>query len=411
MIVAALSAAYGAVATWRRRWYARRPERRYRLTQPVISVGNLRVGGSGKTPATAHIARVLLERGERPVILSRGYARQHAAAGVTVVSDRSRVLTDVAHAGDEPFLLAHLLPGVPVLVCANRYQAGLEAEARFSASVHVLDDGFQHVKLARDIDLLLVDADDLVDRVLPAGRLREPLANASIADAVITPCVDRDTARSIAVTLGVADAFIMTRTLGSAVLLSGAGAPSHTAGFSADGLAMHAPESVAAGMATDAPGFAASDVVTGAPVFTAADVATDAPMFAIAGVATDAPVFAVAGIARPERFFDDLRTAGVSVCGTQTFADHHQFSQQDIARIVDAARARGATAVVTTEKDAVRLGSLDTSALPFAAVPLRARIEPADEFSAWLAERLVRARVQHGVPGKPAREGRSAVRP
>jgi tetraacyldisaccharide 4'-kinase len=365
VIVAALSAAYGAVATWRRRWYAQSPERQYRLTQPVISVGNLRVGGSGKTPATAHIARVLLDRGERPVILSRGYARQQANAGVTVVSDRSRVLTDVAHAGDEPFLLARMLPGVPVLVCANRYHAGLEAEARFSASVHVLDDGFQHVKLARDIDLLLVDADDLADRVLPAGRLREPLANASIADAVITPGVDRDTARSIAVNLGVADAFVMTRTLGSAVLLSGTGALPHATSVS-----------------------------------TVAGLATNAPVFGIAGLATDTPVFAIAGIARPERFFDDLRAAGLRVCGTQAFPDHHQFSRQDIVGIVDAARAHGAAAVVTTEKDAVRLGSLDTSALPFAAVPLAARIEPAEEFGTWVTERLVRAR-----------EGRSAVRP
>ena len=340
MTVAALSAAYGAVATWRRRWYAASPSRRVHLSQPVISVGNLRVGGSGKTPATACIAALLLERGERPVILSRGYARQRASADVTIVSDRSRVLTDVAHAGDEPFLLARALPGVPVLVCVNRQRAGLVAEARFDASVHVLDDGFQHVKLARDIDLLLVDVDDLTDRVLPGGRLREPLANASLAHAIITPGPSRDTARSIAKRLRVSDAFAMTCVLGLPTALSG-----------------------------------------GAPL------------------AADAPVLAVAGIARPERFFNDLRTSGFNVCGTQVFPDHHVFTERDLTAIVSNARAYGATGVVTTEKDAVRLTGMDLSALSFSAVPLLARIEPAEEFATWLTERLARARASRSSVG------------
>ena len=338
MIGAALSAAYGAVATWRRRWYGGRPSRRVHLSQPVISVGNLSVGGSGKTPATACIARLLVERGERPAILSRGYARQHASTDVTVVSDRSCVLADVAHAGDEPLLLAQSLPGVPVLVCANRHRAGLVAEAQFEATVHLLDDGFQHVKLARDIDLLLVDAVDLADRVLPGGRLREPLANASLAHAVIVPGVDGTTARAIAEQLGVAHAFVMTRALGPATALPGS-----------------------------------------------------------APLAPDASVFAVAGIARPERFFADLRTIGVKLSGTRVFPDHHQFTPRDIAAIVDDARAAGAAAVVVTEKDAVRLTGMDLSATAFAAVPLLARIEPAEAFATWLIERLVRARASRGA--------------
>ena len=340
MIVAALSAAYGAVATWRRRWYAGNPSRRVHLSQPVISVGNLRVGGSGKTPATACIAALLLDRGERPVILSRGYARQHASADVTVVSNRSRVLADVAHAGDEPLLLAQSLPGVPVLVCADRHRAGLVAETQFEATVHVLDDGFQHVKLARDIDILLADESDLADRVLPGGRLREPLANASLAHAVIVPGLDGPAARSIARQLGVADAFTMTRALGPATTLSGS-----------------------------------------------------------LPLAPDAPVLAVAGIARPERFFDDLRASGVRLAGTHSFPDHHHFTSRDIAAIVDFARGAGATGVVVTEKDAVRLTGMDLSALPFAAVPLLARIEPADVFARWLAERLARARASRSPAG------------
>ncbi|MEQ1907343.1 MAG: tetraacyldisaccharide 4'-kinase [Vicinamibacterales bacterium] len=333
MIGAALSAAYGAVATWRRRWYAGRPSRRVHLSQPVISVGNLRVGGSGKTPATACIAQLLVEHGEHPAVLSRGYARQHASTDVTVVSDRSRVLADVAHAGDEPLLLAQSLPGVPVLVCADRHRAGRVAETQCGATVHILDDGFQHVGLARDIDIILADASDLTDRVLPGGRLREPLANASVAHAVIVPGVDGQTARGIAEQLGVAHGFVMTRALGPASALPGS-----------------------------------------------------------APLAPDASVFAVAGIARPERFFDDLRTFGVKLAGTRVFPDHHQFTQRDIASIVDSARGVGATSVVVTEKDAVRLTGLDLSATAFAAVPLLARIEPAEAFATWLLERLARAR-------------------
>jgi len=336
VIVNALSAAYGAAATWRRRWYA---SRTLRLARPVISIGNLRVGGTGKTPAVDCIARLLLEQGERPAILTRGYARRKASADVTIVSDSERVLTDVAHAGDEPMLLARALPGVPVLVCADRHRAGLQAEAQFGATVHLLDDGFQHVRLWRDVDLLLVDERDLVDRVLPAGRLREPLANAAAAHAVIVPATaGDDSARMIAERLAVPEVFRAARSLGRPVMIG--------------------------------QGYSPFDETQ--------------------------RLFAVAGIARPERFFDDLRAAGLTMAGTLEFRDHHPFEPDDVRRIVDAARASGATVVVTTEKDAMRLEGLDLSAMPFAAVPLHTSIEPADVFSAWLAGRLSGARAQGG---------------
>ena len=153
MIVEALSVVYGAAASWRRRWYAATPSRVSRLSRPVVSVGNLRVGGTGKTPAVAAIAQLLLDLGERPAILSRGYARQQPSGGVTIVSDGSQVLADVAHAGDEPLLLARTLPRVPVLVCSDRHRAGRVAETDLAATIHLLDDGFQHVQLWRDVDL------------------------------------------------------------------------------------------------------------------------------------------------------------------------------------------------------------------------------------------------------------------
>jgi tetraacyldisaccharide 4'-kinase len=186
-----LSGAYGRIALLRRAWYAR-PGRRRRLNHRVISVGNLSTGGSGKTPVVAELARLLRDRGERPVILTRGYGRRDTAEGVLVVSDGARVLEPVARSGDEPQLLARSLTGVPVLVSADRYIAGLFAEKHFEPTVSILDDGFQHLQLERDIDLLLVSPADLDDRVLPSGRLREPLDAACFADAVLVPGTDDD---------------------------------------------------------------------------------------------------------------------------------------------------------------------------------------------------------------------------
>ena len=111
--MSALSALYGRVASARRAWFARRAHAVRRLPVPVVSVGNLVVGGSGKTPVAAHVARLLLDRGERPAILSRGYARREFQDGVVVVSDGTSVLERVERAGDEPFMLAHALPGDP----------------------------------------------------------------------------------------------------------------------------------------------------------------------------------------------------------------------------------------------------------------------------------------------------------
>jgi tetraacyldisaccharide 4'-kinase len=154
LILNVLSSVYSAAVSWRRRWYARDESRRDRLSRPVISVGNLRVGGTGKTPVVAHLARLLLEHGERPAILTRGYGRIRPSDAVTIVSDETTVLAELADAGDEPLMLARALAGVPVLVGANRYRCGRVAERQFGVTVHLLDDGFQHVTLDRDVDLM-----------------------------------------------------------------------------------------------------------------------------------------------------------------------------------------------------------------------------------------------------------------
>jgi tetraacyldisaccharide 4'-kinase len=171
----------------RRDWYQARPERRRRLDVPVISVGNLVSGGSGKTPVVAAIARLLQAHGERPAILSRGYGRKEHPTGVLVVSNGLEVAEPVWRTGDEPLMLARALPGVSVLVCPDRYTAGVVAVGALGATVCLLDDGFQHIQLERDVDLLLVSMDDLVEPLLPFGHLREPVDAGQLADAVLVP--------------------------------------------------------------------------------------------------------------------------------------------------------------------------------------------------------------------------------
>jgi tetraacyldisaccharide 4'-kinase len=296
-----LSAAYTRVARLRRAWYGH-PGRSRRLPYPVISVGNLSMGGSGKTPVVAALARLLRQRGERPVILTRGYRRRHATEGVLVVSDDQRVLEPVERSGDEPQMLARTLPGVPVLVGADRYLAGVFAGRHFGATVSILDDGFQHVQLERDVDLVLVSVDDLNDRVLPAGHLREPLAAAHLADAVLVSGSEEDVS-SVARALGHPTAWRVAVRYGS---------------MCGVGRALSDPRN---------------------------------------------RIVAFAGIARPERFFNTLRSLGYDVVRELTFPDHHWYRASDIAAIKAAARDANATLIVTTEKDVVRC-DLQCAVLP-----------------------------------------------
>ncbi len=327
-----VSAAYATVARTRRRHYERWPERQRRLRRPVVSVGNLSVGGSGKTPAVAHIARLLVEAGERPAILTRGYRRRQPTDGVLVVSDGRNILADLPRAGDEPLMLARALPGVAVLVGADRYLSGLLAEHRLGCSVHLLDDGFQHVRLHRDVDIVLVAPEDLRDQVLPMGRLREELGALSRADAIV---------------------------------MTGAGLPADLSGEA---------RSAKAGGA---------ELPASAAIFQARTSI---------GMLRPPDALALAGIARPQRFFDLLAASGWQVVRTMTFPDHHWYSRPDLDRIADAARASGARVVVTTEKDLVRLLPFRPFPVPVVAAPLEFAIEPAAQFRAWLAGRLTAAR-------------------
>ncbi len=172
-----LAGMYGAAVAVRNTLYERGVLPARRLGAPVISVGNLSVGGSGKTPFVILLGELLRQRGLRIAVLSRGYGR--SSRGVRVVDPQGTAL----EFGDEPLLIARKL-GVPVVVGEDRYAAGRTAEREFAPQLFLLDDGFQHRALARDFDIVLVTPEDARDRLLPAGRLREPLAAVARADAV-----------------------------------------------------------------------------------------------------------------------------------------------------------------------------------------------------------------------------------
>lgn len=297
----------------RRRATCTRGGRQRRLARPVISVGNLSLGGTGKTPVVSWVARELAAAGERPAILSRGYARPVFREGVVVVSDGERVLAGFDESGDEPLMLARELPGCAVLVSTDRYVAGALAERQLGCTVHVLDDGFQHLQLARDLDLVVIRLEDLHDRVMPFGRLREPVTALAHADAILVSGEhETEVIRGLPAALPV---FTMERMLAD-------------------------PRAV---------------------VPWGGEVELDGRH-----------VGAFAGIGRPQQFFDDLRAAGWDVVATFPFADHRRYTPRIIARVCRDAADSGATMLLTTEKDAVRLEGIPSD-LPIAFVPLVVR--------------------------------------
>jgi tetraacyldisaccharide 4'-kinase len=257
-----------------------------------------------------------------------------------MVGDGREVLATTEASGDEPQMLARARLGVPVLVSRERYLAGQMAEDTLGCTVHLLDDGFQHVQLARDLDLLVVTRADLDERVLPSGRLREGLEAAAVAHALLVSGTDEEAA-IIGERLGVGTVFRISRRYETPRLVQPFGAP--------------LPSSIGR------------------------------------------RVVAVAGIARPERFFAALRAEGWDVATELVFRDHHWFTARDLASIGRAAFDARADLVMTTEKDAVRL-NLPAGATPtWAFLPLLVEIEPTAPFSTWIRDRLAVARRRRGV--------------
>jgi tetraacyldisaccharide 4'-kinase len=303
-----------------------------RLGWPVISVGNLSTGGAGKTPLTIALARLLAVRGVHVDVLSRGYGR--------AVSDAVRVRPEgtAEEFGDEPLLIARAAE-VPVYVAPQRYDAGVLAEAyadhaalhgtgaSYRARAHILDDGFQHQQLMRDVDILLVNREDWSDALLPAGNLREARSAGRRASVMAIPAED-------------------------------AALEGELRGWGWSGPVWRLRRSV------NVPQVAGS-------------------------------VLAFCGIARPEQFFAGLEREGMQVAARSVFRDHYRYREADVNALVARARTAGAGALVTTEKDAVRLGVLAErfpADLLLHTATLSCAIEDEEAAIAWLLARLSVAR-------------------
>ncbi len=311
-----LTGLYTAATTLRNTLFDRGVLSSRRLEQPVVSVGNLSVGGSGKTPFVIALGELLKARGIRFNVLSRGYGRK--TRGVLVVEPNG----NAADFGDEPLLIARRL-GVPVVVGENRYAAGRVAEQKFQPQLHILDDGFQHRSLARDFDIVLMTERDFDDRLLPSGRLREPLSSLARADAVVLP-----------------------------------------AGLAVDHPALRPKPTWRIERKLVLPNLPSAPIV-------------------------------FCGIARPEQFFGQVRAAGITPAAEVEFRDHHAYGRSDIERLLGMGVKLGAGGFLTTEKDAVNLGALQTELRPFAVAVLSLTIndpnDVADAILARIAERKPRS--------------------
>jgi tetraacyldisaccharide 4'-kinase len=290
-----------------------------KLHCPVVSIGNLCVGGTGKTPMTIYIAKTFREMGQRVCILSRGYRGNAENAG-GIVSDGHRVLLEARGAGDEALMMAKILSDVPVLVGKNRVQSGLQAIAEFHPDVILLDDGFQHRRLFRDIDIVLLDERRPFGngRLIPAGRLREPPASLIRADAVVFTR-SRDNSGQFA---GARDVNTILDSLRIPVF--------H---------AQHKP-------------FLAERTQHGIRHGNARYYAGGTERLAFLQGKT---VFAFSGIARNDDFIATLKTSGARISGTAFFPDHHWYSKKELHRIAASAKGSGADFIVTTQKDDVRV--------------------------------------------------------
>ena len=339
---------------WQRLYAAVLARRAHRLAQSaerlpatVVSIGNLAWGGSGKTPFTLALAERLADGGRRVCVLSRGYGR--SSSGALVVCRGAGPEVDVAAAGDEPFELARALPDVPVVVGEKRLEAGRLALAELAPApeLFLLDDGFSHARLHRDLDLLLFPGADpwARGRLLPAGRLREPLVASARADAAILT-----------------------------------GAAEGEAGTGAD----LARELARFGFAGE--GFVSATVAE-TPRLVSGDRAGEP-------LAAGRAAYAVAAIARPESFFALARAAGARLVGTEALRDHAEYSDALLRGIETSARSAGADVVLTTAKDRAKLeGRLRTD---LAVLPIAAR--PETRFWSWIEARLATLAPREAAP-------------
>lgn len=328
-----LAILYGTAARTHRFVYRCGFKKAKQLDCRVVSIGNLIVGGSGKTPMTAWLANALSHRGFRVAIASRGYGRI-GREEIAVVSDGEKVLLDPTQFGDEPVLLAQRTPGVPVLVGARRDQVGAYAIREYRTQVLLLDDGFQHHRLERDVEILMLDGMRGFGnhRVLPRGPLREPLSTLRLADAV---CVlDGPLAKS--------DAEILARFAPRAKMMNVQRQPNFVLSLRA-GIRMSPSE------------------------------------------LKHLRIGVLAGLANPNAFRRTLLALGAEIVAEKIFPDHHLYAEGDI---VDLAKASPGCVWVTTEKDAIKIRSEWIRDLDLRVLSIDLAVDDAESFLDWLEERL-----------------------
>jgi tetraacyldisaccharide 4'-kinase len=312
-----LSVLYGVIVRVRVWLYANKWLKQKRLNAPVISIGNLTVGGTGKTPMVIWLAEKFLVEGRRVAILSRGYCGANGTS-------------------DEIELMKFRLKGlVSFGVGKNRFAAGHRLESQQPIDIFLLDDGFQHLQLARDLDILLMDVSRPLagESLLPAGRLREPVTAMSRANLII-----------------------FTR--------------AETASGTLDAIEK----------LNQYPVFAASTRLLGFRRF-GGETAPLSPNEIGAG-----PFFAFCGLGNPDAFFRDLGNWGLAICGQAIFADHHRYTRRDISAVKQAAKQAGANAFVTTEKDAQNLTGLEFDETPLYVAVIDLVVTPEADFRNVLEE-------------------------
>ncbi len=303
------------------------------LPARVVSVGNLAVGGTGKTPVTAYLTRLFQAEGKKVAILSRGYGGQNLE--VTCISDGRQIFAEPPQVGEEAYWLARTLPGAAVFTGPSRYAAGQAAWEVFKPDLFILDDGFQHFQLHRDLDIVLLDAAAPFGNgyLLPRGNLREPQSALAAAQVLILTRFEAERHRQ---TLAALQTAYPAKTVLTATITPAA-----------------------------------------ARLFPAG---REEPPAALHGQS----LLAFAGLARPEVFQRTLADLGVRLAGFQAFPDHHPFAPAEVAALVRQAQAAGATALVTTAKDWARLGEKWDAALPLWVLDVEAQIDQPERILEFL---------------------------
>ncbi len=334
LLATPLAPLYGAVVRARNRSFDAHPERAARVVVPVISVGNLSAGGTGKTPLTLFLAEGLEAAGWKNAVLSRGYGGRRAVDPMSVEAD-----ADPRQTGDEPLLMARRLGPRRVVVGRSRHAAALRALAqRPEVRCLLLDDGFQHRALHRDLDLLVLDGVRRWGngRMLPRGDLREPVDSARRAQALVVTHAARVKDRA---------------EIEAWWARHGSGGPIFWLDFAVGGLHRW-PE-----------GSSAAEVKGSA--------------------------FAWCGLGHPEAFYADLLLAGHAWVGSRSFSDHRGPSPADLRQLQAKARGEGAGWIVCTEKDAVKLGSAHAQALEMPLLVAEQRVTGGGPLLDWVLSQLI----------------------